>query len=102
MGCDELSSNSHLRSVFTTKELSPFLSGLPEADSVAGRVDSFIKFGLSRRLVTDETLIINFLKVLKTRISKIDQRHNTLVNLIWTITNELSPDVHKQIGKARK
>ena len=65
--CSEFDSDASLRTVFVTKELSPFRSGLPEAESKSERVDACLAFLVDKCLSDGRSVLPLFLAALRDR-----------------------------------
>lgn len=80
--CCEFDGNASLRSVFVTDELSPFLSGLPEAASKGERVDACLAFLMDKRLSDGRTVLPLFFATLCERYSPGDALRDELRTLV--------------------
>jgi hypothetical protein len=79
--CSEFDSNTALRAVFVTDELSPFRSGLPEAMSKSGRVGNCLAFLLDKRLSDGQPVLPMFLTSLRDRYQEGDALRDELETL---------------------
>jgi hypothetical protein len=86
--CDEyFASNATLRDLFSEESIYPFRTGLPERDSVTGRIEATIAHLANKHRVDGRNALSLFLYVLSDKYDKSDQRHTTLHYL----AGQLSP-----------
>ncbi|MCP4398246.1 MAG: hypothetical protein GY801_13240, partial [bacterium] len=90
MECNEFYSQRQLSSVFNVDELKPWQKWLPEASSLAERVDLTIAHLSERHRTDGENVLILFLKILAEKYDPLEEQ-NMLLN---TLAAELSR--HKQ------
>lgn len=85
--CEQFDTNRSLRSVFAHQLLKPFRNGLPQADTLMGRVDAVISYLHDRRRRDGSNALVLLLRVLSDQIDPEDERHHHLAAL----ANELEP-----------
>jgi V8-like Glu-specific endopeptidase len=102
LNCNEFHSSRQLYAVFSHDELRPFQTSLPEAQSVAERVDLVIAYLSDQYRSTDENALWLLLKILAEKYDLEDDRHNRLVTLANSIEwlNKLSRKSESSIREA--
>jgi hypothetical protein len=77
--CEEyFASNSSLRDLFSDETIHPFRLGLPERDSVNGRIEATIAHLANKQRTDGRNALVLFLHVLSDKYAETDQRHTTL------------------------
>jgi len=93
--CDDyFASNSSLRDLFSDETIYPFRTGLPERDSVNGRIEATIAHLANKQRVDGRNALVLFLHVLSDKYDPTDQRHTALQHLaaqLPTSTTRHSP-----------
>lgn len=82
MSCDELETDAQLRALFNENQLKGHKARVPQASTIAERVDLLIDYLLNRRLVSGETLLTVFLNALRKRISVTDERYDIIGEIL--------------------
>ena len=86
--CDEFfASNAVLRDLFSDERIHLFRTGLPERDSVNGRIEATIAHLANKHRVDGRNALALFLQVLSDQLNESDQRHATL----YQLATQLSP-----------
>jgi uncharacterized protein (DUF924 family) len=93
--CDDyFASNSSLRDLFSDETIHPFRTGLPERDSVNGRIEATIAHLANKQRADGRNALVLFLHVLSDKYAETDQRHTALQHLatqLPTSTTRHSP-----------
>jgi hypothetical protein len=80
--CDDyFASNSSLRDLFSDETIYPFRTGLPERDSVNGRIEATIAHLANKQRADGRNALVLFLHVLSDKYDPTDQRHTALQHL---------------------
>ena len=84
--CDELDTNRVLRALFADPRIGPWRGGLPDADSLKGRVDLLISYLRDKRTTAGAHALVLLLWVLAEKYDPADERHDTLLTLASELT----------------
>jgi len=80
--CDDyFASNSSLRDLFSDETIHPFRTGLPERDSVNGRIEATIAHLANKQRTDGRNALVLFLHVLSDKYAETDQRQAALQHL---------------------
>jgi hypothetical protein len=80
--CDDyFASNATLRDLFSDESIHPFRTGLPERDSVNGRIEATIAHLANKQRSDGRNALVLFLHVLSDKYPDTDQRHKILQQL---------------------
>jgi hypothetical protein len=90
--CSEFNNNSSVSAVFITKELWPFKTGLPGANSKAGRVTEVLNYLLEQEPDAGSPVLVMFLRALSSRYKP----GNALLNELKTRAVEVEDEL---VGK---
>jgi formylglycine-generating enzyme required for sulfatase activity len=107
LDCEPFRDDDHLRAVFAHPKLKPFRHGVPQASTLATRVDGVIAFLIEkRRADTKENALVLLLRALSEQLDPVDERHSRLVELAANLEqlHEEFPDdeeVEAALDKAR-
>ncbi len=98
MACEEVRDSGRLYSIFGEDMLRPWQSGLPEAGSLAARVDLLISYLSEKRRVTGENALVLLLQELLNRSDSVTDRYTQLYRLValcsaWARGDEVAPAV---------
>jgi hypothetical protein len=92
LDCGPFGNDNQLRAVFAHEKLRPFLNGLPEASSLADRVDAAIAYLVSKhRAKTKENALVLLLQISSQRTDPGDECHRRLASLADELKDALEP-----------
>ena len=87
---DEFGSNERLKSVFILTPLHPYIYDLPEANTIADRVDFCLSYLLNQRLPNGRPILPIFIASLQSHYDERDLFHKELGQLIEIVETELA------------
>lgn len=88
--CDQFNSQESLKTIFATRELARYGSGLPDADTKFDRVQKVVYYLLPKRLIDGRPVFSLFLAELHNRQHEEDERRYQLAELCSEIDQVLS------------
>lgn len=90
LDCGPFGDNNQLQAVFAHPKLKPFRHGVPQAPTLATRVDGVIAFLIEkRRADTGENALVLFVRALGERLDPADELHSRLVELATNLEQML-------------
>ncbi len=94
--CEEFRRQRYLYSIFVVEELSPWKSGLPEAESLDERVKLTVSYLADKKTEHGDSILAIFLRILSDSYDPEDERRNRLATLAdqidWSSSRPAKPE----------